>query len=148
MTASLPRTILVPIDFSPGAERALDTACAFASKLDATVHLVHAIGAALPELSVALTDEMIATLRRGASNALEDLMASRRSETRFGSCRVVAGDARDAILAAASEVGADMIVMGTHGRRGVSRFLIGSVAEHVSRRASCPVLLIRNEVAP
>jgi nucleotide-binding universal stress UspA family protein len=53
------------------------------------------------------------------------------------------GDARDLIVRACEEVGADLIVMGTHGRRGVSRALLGSVAESVVRIAPCPVLTIR-----
>jgi len=45
----------------------------------------------------------------------------------------------------AAEIGADLIVMGTHGRRGVSRLLLGSVAESVARTAPCPVLLVRKD---
>ena len=53
------------------------------------------------------------------------------------------GDARDVIIRACEEINADLIVMGTHGRRGVSRALLGSVAESIVRTAPCPVLTIR-----
>lgn len=53
------------------------------------------------------------------------------------------GDARDIIVNTALEVGADLIIMGTHGRRGLRRALLGSVAESVLRHAPCPVLAIR-----
>jgi nucleotide-binding universal stress UspA family protein len=53
------------------------------------------------------------------------------------------GDARDVIVDVAKEIGADLIVMGTHGRRGVRRALLGSIAEGVLRTAHCPVLTIR-----
>ena len=53
------------------------------------------------------------------------------------------GDARDVINQTAKEVGADLIVMGTHGRRGVTRALLGSVAETVVRTAPCAVLTVR-----
>jgi nucleotide-binding universal stress UspA family protein len=55
----------------------------------------------------------------------------------------LAGDPADAIIRTVESDGADMIVMGTHGRRGISRLLMGSVAEAVVRRAPCPVLTVK-----
>jgi len=144
----LPENVLVPIDFSPGAERALDYACEFATKLGARVHLVNALGAMLPELSVALTDQMLSSMRDSNTAALNKLMEPRRARATFGPATVYDGDARDAILRAADAVHADLIVIGTHGRRGLSRVLLGSVAEDVLRRASCPVLAVRMEAKP
>jgi universal stress protein A len=139
----LPRTILVPIDFSTNAGRALDYACELATKLGATVHLVHALGAALPELNVALSEQMLRSLSDGSKLALDQLAAEKRTRANIGEARVVPGDARDAILQTARDLGADLVVMGTHGRRGLSRMVLGSVAEHVVRRSPCPVLTIR-----
>ena len=142
----LPRDIVVAIDFSEGAERALDYACELANAIrGTTVHLVHAMGGSLPELNIALSDAMIAQLREGSLVALGKLVTARPNTT-FGRPLVVYGDPRDAILEAAANVHAGLIVMGTHGRRGVSRFVIGSVAENVVRRAPCPVLTIRDTV--
>ena len=141
----IPTNILVPIDFSPCAERALDYACELATKLGAKIHVVNAIGGALPELSAALTDHMLASLRRNNTAMLDKLIEKRRAAAAFGELRVVDDDPRDAILAAAEAVHADLIVMGTHGRRGLSRLVLGSVAEDVVRRAPCPVLAIRGD---
>lgn len=142
-----PTNILVPTDFSRCSERALDYACELAPKLGATIHVVNAIGALLPELSIALTDQMIATLRSNNTAALEKLIAPRRALATFGPFKVADGDARDAILQAAKETHADLIVIGTHGRRGFRRALLGSVTENVLRVAPCPVLAVRMEGA-
>jgi nucleotide-binding universal stress UspA family protein len=138
-----PQNILVPTDFSEGADHALDYACDLAAKLGATIHVVNALGAALPELNVAMTESMIEKLLGGHHAALEKLAEPRRARAKFGTLLVRAGDARDAILATARDVGADLIVMGTHGRRGFSRLMLGSVTEGVVRRAECPVLAVR-----
>ena len=58
--------------------------------------------------------------------------------------RVELGFARDRILDVARQEGADLIVIGSHGRRGITRLLLGSVAEHVMRHAPCPVLVIKD----
>ena len=138
----IPTNILVPTDFSPCAEHALDYACALAAKLGAKVHVVNAISAAFPELSVSFTD-VIASLRQNNTAALEKLVGARRAQVVFGETRVIDGDARDVILSIAASVHADLIVIGTHGRRGLSRLLLGSVAEDIVRRAPCPVLAVR-----
>ena len=138
----LPNRILVPTDFSECATRALAYACELASKVDATVYLVNCLGPTLPEMNMALTQTMFDDLRGGALRAVEDLAAARPA-TRFGMLSVVPGDARDVILDVADRHGIEMIVLGTHGRRGFARLVLGSVAEHVVRRAMCPVVTVR-----
>jgi nucleotide-binding universal stress UspA family protein len=143
---NLPKNILVPVDFSECSEHALDYAVALAAKLDAKVHLLNAIGIpafGVPELGVALTASVIDDLVKGNQSALDKLADPRRKLASIGEVMLRTGDARDVILKAAEEVHADLIVMGTHGRRGVSRALLGSVAENVVRTAPCPVLAIR-----
>jgi nucleotide-binding universal stress UspA family protein len=142
----LPKNILVPTDLSAHAEAAFDYACELAVKLDATVHLVNVIGIpamGVPELGVAVTSAMIESMLAENQKALDALAARHRDRVRLGQTLMKTGDARDMIDQAAAEVGADLIVMGTHGRRGVSRALLGSVAETVVRTAPCPVLTIR-----
>jgi universal stress protein A len=138
-----PKNILVPIDFSQASERALDYACSLASGLGAKVHVVNALDASLPELTITLTDAMLESLRDGARTALNKLVDPRRVLVPFGEIAVKIGDPRDVILAEAETLHIDLIVMGTHGRRGLSRVFLGSVAEDVSRRSPCPVLLVR-----
>jgi nucleotide-binding universal stress UspA family protein len=142
----LPKNILVPTDLSEGAEEALDYACELARKLDATVHLLNVIGIpalGVPELGVALTSTVIDSIVRDNQAALEQLVETKRSSARFGDIMLRTGDARDVINHTAKEIVADLIVMGTHGRRGVSRALLGSVTETVVRTAPCPVLTVR-----
>lgn len=137
-----PTSILVPIDFSPGSERALDHACDLAAKLGASIHLINAIGGALPELSVALTTAMVETMVHARHDELTKLAAARKPAANIDKLIVKDGDPRDAILEAIAETGAGLVVMGSHGRRGVSRWVLGSVAEDVVRRAPCPVLVV------
>ena len=138
-----PKNILVPMDFSQASERALDYACSLATKLGAKVHLVNALGAVLPELNLTLTDAMFQSLRDGHIAALQSYADPRRAIAPIGELLVKDGDARDAILEAIEQLAIDLVVMGTHGRRGLTRMFLGSVAEDVSRHSPCPVLLVR-----
>jgi nucleotide-binding universal stress UspA family protein len=141
----LPKHILVPTDLSEGAEYALDYACDLARLLEAEVHLLNVISIpalGVPELGVALTASMIDQLVVDNQAAIDQL-AETRSTAKRGQVMVRTGDARDVINQTAKELGIDLIVMGTHGRRGISRALLGSVAETVVRTAPCAVLTVR-----
>jgi nucleotide-binding universal stress UspA family protein len=140
----LPKVILVPVDFSANAEQALDYACELAAKLGATVHMVHAIVTLPSALQVALTEDIVQNLVNAHIEALEKLAATRQGAS-FGKATVEVGDPRDTIVAAVKKTDADLIVMGTHGRRGLSRVVMGSVAEDVIRHAPCPVLTVREK---
>lgn len=145
---NLPKIILVATDFSECAEQALDYAVALAAKLDAKIHLLNVIvipTLAIPEVGVAVTSTVIESTVQTHHAKLEKLVGRRPSVSIETVLRT--GDARDLIVDVASEVGADLIVMGTHGRRGVRRALIGSIAESVVRTAPCPVLTIREHKA-
>src|SRR5215470_17019468 len=107
----LPKHILVPTDLSEGAEQALDYACELARTLDAELHLLNVVAIpalGVPELGVAL-----------ASSVLQQL-ARTRCTARLGQVLIRTGDARDMINRTAQELGIDLIVMGTHGRRGIT----------------------------
>lgn len=145
-----PRNILVPIDFSENAEHALDYAVALAGKLDAKIHLLNVLVLLPlgPELAIAMSSSQVDELTKGSQEALDRLVAARSGKAAFGPTLQKSGDTRSLIDATATELGADLIVMGTHGRRGVSRLLLGSVAESVARTAPCPVLLVRKEQTP
>ena len=141
---SLPTTILVATDFSPPAEHALDYAIELANKLGAKVHLVNVIGIptyGVPELGLAISSSVMDSVVKSSQSELDKLVAARAPTKIEAMLRT--GDARDVIINTAVEVGAQLIVMGTHGRRGVSRALLGSVAESVVRHAPCPVLIVR-----
>lgn len=146
LAMTLPTNILVPTDFSAAADAALDYAFALASKLGARLHALHVIGVpelGVPELGVAFTSAILTPLILQRRATLDARFADRRTEAHLGEIALRTGDARDCILQTLAEVGGDLIVMGSHGRRGLSRLLLGSTAEGIVRTAPCPVLVVR-----
>lgn len=142
----LPHTILVATDFSEHADHALGYAAELAAALDGTIHLVHALPPAPmggPELGMAYSAAVMESMTRTANDALEARAARYRDRASLGPVRLELGDPREVIDGVAEQLGADLIVMGTHGRRGLRRVLLGSVAESVVRTAPCPVLTVR-----
>jgi nucleotide-binding universal stress UspA family protein len=143
MSTPIPQHILVPHDFSEAAEHALSYALDLAGRLGARLTIVHAFEDpyAVAE-SVQYSAEMLGVIEGAARTALDGVVArARRSGVAIeGVLRQ--GRAWSEIDAAAVAAKADLIVMGTHGRRGVSRALLGSVAEKVIRTAPCPVLTV------
>lgn len=142
--------ILAPIDFSPSSRAALEYALFLAGKLGAELEVLHVaeppgyVGPdALALLPVGIAHPGSDQTRADVQREVEGLLAKAGARPRTAAVRVEAGEPSDLILRIASEGGANLIVMGTHGRTGLSRLLIGSVAEAVLRRASCPVLTIR-----
>ena len=136
--------ILVPVDFSQCSEHALDYAVELADKLGASVHVLSVIGIpsyGVPELGVGITATMMDNMIADNQAALDALARPRKLYSKNMIIRAV--DERDVILQTVEELGADLIVMGTHGRRGISRALLGSVAEMVVRTAAVPVLTVR-----
>jgi nucleotide-binding universal stress UspA family protein len=134
-------TILHPTDFSPHAEQAYRTARVLARDYNARLIVVHVltpppfVTAREKERALAEPDGRVRDLRtrlRGLSHTYKILQGRPAAE----------------IVAAAKKVGADLIVMGTHGRSGLTRVLLGSVAESVLRKAPCPVLTVKHSAAP
>jgi nucleotide-binding universal stress UspA family protein len=139
-----PRTLLFPTDGSACAERARAYAVAIAERFGADLHLLRVEPVGLAEVGFdapALTEADVA-----ADLRLPLPEPSRRGRRTVEVERHAAG-VGPAILAYAEEVGADLVVMGTHGRRGLPRLVLGSTAEYVLRRAACPVLLVSSEEA-
>ena len=143
METKSPRKILVATDFSEGSDEAIDRAIEMAKQSGAEVEIMHVVELAeeFPFGTVYFDADY------GALYARIDLELSRRAD------RVQAGRAglRDQdrrgsasteIAARGREIGADLIVVGTHGRTGLAHAMLGSVAERVVRRASCPVLTV------
>lgn len=142
---SLPKTILVPTDFGEVSEHAVEYALELAKALGSEVILMHAFeipAVGFPDGALVATADMTNRVLEGAQVGLDRQAA--QYEGRGIEMRTVIkqGDAWRSILAAADEVGCDLIVMGTHGRRGLPRALLGSVAEKVVRTAHCPVLTV------
>jgi nucleotide-binding universal stress UspA family protein len=142
---STPRNILVPIDLGGNAKEVLDYAVALAGKLDAQLHVRHAVSWPLlgTELPAVVSDQAMADVVARHRAEFERLIAGYGGRAPFASSQLEIGEPRALIVDGAARLRADLIVMGTHGRRGMARLLIGSVAEHVVRTAPCPVLLVR-----
>lgn len=144
------RHILVALDFNPISEHALDYAVDLAEKLGARLTVLHVYSLAV---LMALDGEYLPTAS-SASNKAEDAqkhldaaiapLASRKVAI-HGVLRV--GEAGEEICAQAKELGADIIVVGTHGRGALGRALLGSVAGSVLRASSVPVLTVRGTPA-
>lgn len=144
------KRILVPIDGSETAGRGLKEAVALAKLCRASIVLLHVIEVypVMMEMATATTWEQITTDLRAQGQRLLD-QAHQGVAAEGVACESRLEDAAaarvcDVIVEQARERGCDLIVMGTHGRRGVSHALIGSDAERVLRMAPVPVLLLRS----
>ena len=136
------RTILHPTDFSPGSAAAFDYACDLARNADARLIVLHAFGPAVPIATEGVI--LSADLDELRGLARRELDAIRPADPAVRVERVVReGPTTPTILDAAAEFHADLIVMGTHGRTGFRRLILGSVTEEVLRKAPCPVLTVK-----
>lgn len=145
-TAMSFKRILVAIEAGPIAARAADVAIGLARSLGAELAVIHAID---PALGYAPESEVpAAELIKLAQDEGKRLLAAFRQRAAVEPAPVEfspTGRPSAAIEAAAREWRADLIVIGSHGRMGIKRALLGSVAEAVMRHAPCPVLVVRVE---
>jgi nucleotide-binding universal stress UspA family protein len=146
------KQILVPLDFSPESMHALEFATDLAKRYGASLDLVYAyqaIAYALPEGYVLMTPDQVTEVLAEFEKLLAD---AKRRALEAGVAQVdteiVDGYPINVILQRQAQKGHDLIVMGTHGRSGIKRVVLGSVAENVVRSAGCPVLLVRGETSP
>ena len=140
-----PAVVLCPVDFSPPSRVAFAEACSIARDAGARLVLLNVNDAFYPspELPI-LPADVLQKERAGRLAQLTDLEAQARAGgVAVVEAEIVDGPAWDRILAAARTAGADLIVMGTHGRTGLRHVLLGSVAEKVVRHAPCSVLVVR-----
>ncbi|HTU17797.1 MAG TPA: universal stress protein [Gemmataceae bacterium] len=140
------QTILYPTNFSREAAAGFDVACALAREGRARVVVLHVERSPLATLGgTAGVPPLPSEFER--ERLQEQLNSIKAPEAGILiEYRLEYGEPEAVLLAVAKEIGADLIVMGTHGRTGLRRWLMGSVAEHIVRRASCPVLTVRTPV--
>ncbi|WP_163988312.1 universal stress protein [Pyxidicoccus caerfyrddinensis] len=148
-----PTRILVPVDLSEGSRTVIDYAVQLARPFNASVHVIHAWEPpqyVAPDLLVAAPGWNSLSLEQVAvETATKDLTALIHSLEKPPvplTHKVLVGEAASTVLDLAEQGKYDLIVMGTHGRRGLPRLLLGSVAQKVVSRAHCPVLTLH--VAP
>ena len=144
--------LLVPLDGSSFAERSIPLAVELSTQTGATLtmlRVVQDLDAQNKQIifkSEEAAEEAVTQWKLLATRYLDELAKGIKAEGVKVSSMVLSGDPENLIGTIAETLPADLIVMSTHGRSGVSRWVYGSVANKVLRTASCPVLLVRNEV--
>jgi nucleotide-binding universal stress UspA family protein len=138
------RRILVPTDFSETSAAAMRYGVELARRFHARLYLLHVVEnpgeAAEIEFPIGLFD----TMHNAAHDRLRQLIPADVVKELEPHCAMRIGNGADEIVRHAQDHDIDLIVMGTHGREGVARMIIGSVAEKVVRRAVCPVLTVHH----
>jgi nucleotide-binding universal stress UspA family protein len=146
-------TILLPTDGSECSRKATTYAMSLGRQYGGRIVAVHVIDQGWEEqtriASVEVGPELMQKLHDGyaqdARRILEEVVGVGAKSGVPVETRMIKGIPFDAIVRLGKELPADLIIIGTHGRRGVSHFLLGSVAEKVVRNAPCPVLTVRTE---
>ena len=141
------KKILDPIDFSEHSTNILQTACLFAEKLSAALTIIYVLEDlsslyrfSIPHISFdQLEDEML----QSADTKMENFLTENMNPAIVYKSKIISGPVAEEIISAAATEQADMIIMGTHGYKGMEKMLMGSVAAKVVRAARCPVLTLR-----
>jgi len=134
--------ILVPTDGSTGASAALAEAIELAAQFDATVHSLYVVDVASVGAEAGTVD-LIESFEQMGEDATEAAATRARDADVEATGSVATGSPHRAILDYVDDQGIDLVVMGTHGRTGLERYLLGSVTEKVVRTADVPVLTVR-----
>ncbi len=139
--------ILTAIDFSENSEYAFDYALTLAKQFDGELTIMHVInepvdlrGFYVPHISF---EQLEKEIEEGANKMMEKFCGTRLGDFTKFTTTIVSGIPYEEIIRKAEEIGASLIVVGTHGRTGLDHLIFGSTAERVVRSASCPVLTIR-----
>ncbi len=138
--------ILCPIDFDDNSLAALNTAADLARRADGIVYVLHVVPMIVQPTAMPVYVDIYKSQEEAASNRLKDIARSNLAGIKH-ELIVQMGEPAMTIINVQKKMNAGLIVMATHGRRGLSHFFLGSVAEVVLREASCPVLTIRGHGA-
>ncbi len=135
------RTILLATDLTAASREATDRAVELASRLEARLLIVNVLEKR--RLTGGGSHERVDQARSERETMLVAVVRSAREAGATAEFLVWEGDPGDSIAAAAEAEHADIVVVGTRGRSGAERMLLGSVSDHVVRHADCPVLVVR-----
>ncbi len=136
------RRILAPVEFDETSHAAIDTASRIAAANDGMVFLLHVVPMVVAPTGMPNYVDIYKDQEKIAREKLEGIVQRRPPDVKYELMTRI-GDPAHEILTAERHVAADLIVLATHGRKGVKRVLLGSVAEAVLREATCPVLTVR-----
>jgi len=142
------KKILVPVDGSSTSDKALTQALDLAQECKARVRLLHALDELAYVSAYEYSGELMTLARQNADKLLQAGVVAARARNVEVDTRLVDTPGQrlgETVADEAANWGADLIVLGTHGRRGVGRVLLGSGAEQVIRMAPVPVLVVRGE---
>jgi len=136
------KTILCPIDFDENSLAALGSAAELASHFKSNLILVHVLPLVLVLGEIPPPEALIEDQKKAARAKLEDIAKAKLGDLNHEP-HLYTGDVITSILDAQAKYHPDLLVIATHGRGGLARLFLGSVAEAIVRKASCPVLTIR-----
>ncbi len=137
------QNILCPVDFDPVSLSVLDAAAELARANHGKLHLLYVVPVPRESFGEPVPLEQFSPPEHEARQRLERLAAERLKEPALYEVAVSSGDPAMEILSAAASPAIDVVMMATHGRRGLKRLVLGSVAERVIRESPRPVLTIR-----
>lgn len=135
------RKILVATDFESASSGALDLGSGLAYEYEAQLVIAHAIEIMIPAYPIALMPE-VTEIERQAKAGLDAIVERIQAVWPLVTGTLLWGNPAEQVVRYAEEEKVDLVVVGTHGRKGPSRWLLGSVAERVSRAAHVPVLTV------
>lgn len=137
--------ILVPVDLEKNTQKLIDFAISIANQLDSEITFFHGIEfVAMGEMALGnfSYDDYNSERVQNATQALNEIVKNVTSKCKKCSSKVVVGDVIDEITDYAKKRNVNMIIMGTHGKLGIEKILLGSVADRVLKTAHCPVLVM------
>ncbi len=140
------QVILCPVDFSDASRKAVQYAREFAAGMGASVHLLNVVEPRPMAVDITLNYVPLEEdLEKAAAADLKVILQEFLQSGLKAECSVEFGNPSDVILEKAGELDVNFVIMGSHGKKGLSRFIMGSVAETVVRKANCPVLIVKSE---
>ncbi len=138
------RRILVAIEFDQTGPTVLDAATRIATETGGTLFLIHVVPMVVAPTGLPNYVDVYKEQEQVAHRALEALVERRRPQVKYEMMTRIGDPARE-IVVVERQIAADLIVLATHGRKGFRHMLLGSVAEHVLREATCPVLTVQHQ---
>ena len=139
-------TILCPVDFSDASINAVRYAKEFAAGMGASIYLLNVVEPRPMAVDITLNYVPLEEdLEKAAGEDLALILHELKSGGLNAECAVEIGSPSDVILDTIGRLNANLVIMGSHGKKGLSRLIMGSVAETVVRKANCPVLIVKSE---
>jgi nucleotide-binding universal stress UspA family protein len=136
--------IVVPVDFAENTSKLVAYACYMAEKLAATIHFVHVVAAYPGDAMIGapFAEEYRDKVYFAAQERMSNLVHDTKEQCPGCTGQAVNGEPVEKIVEIAEAADADLIIISTHGAKGLEKILLGSVAERVLKRAHCPVLIM------